>query len=82
MDKPVTSTVKEAEELGALAKSKNLVLYGFQNRRWDSDYLALCKLLALPDTSPQSIGVVTEFESVCVPYDVIASYLRLIISSC
>ncbi|KZP24538.1 NAD(P)-binding protein [Athelia psychrophila] len=64
VDKPVTATVAEAEELGALAKSKSLVIYGFQNRRWDADYLALRKLLALPESSPQSIGAVTEFESV------------------
>jgi predicted dehydrogenase len=64
VDKPVTATVKEAEELGSLAKSKNLVLYAFQNRRWDSDFLALRRLLALPESSPQSLGHITEFESV------------------
>jgi predicted dehydrogenase len=64
VDKPVTATVKEAEELGALAKSKNLVLYAFQNRRWDSDFLALRRLLALPESSAQSLGHITEFESV------------------
>jgi predicted dehydrogenase len=64
VDKPVTATVEEAEELGALAKSKGLVLYAFQNRRWDQEYLALRRLLALPDTAPQSIGMVLEFESV------------------
>ena len=64
VDKPITATVGEAEELGALATSKGLVLYAFQNRRWDQEYLALRRLLALPDTSPQSIGKVLEFESV------------------
>jgi predicted dehydrogenase len=64
VDKPVTTTVEEAEELGALAKSKGLVLYAFQNRRWDQEYLALRRLLALPDTSPYSLGTVIEFESV------------------
>jgi predicted dehydrogenase len=67
VDKPVTATMEQAEELGALAKSKGLVLYAFQNRRWDQDYLALRRLLALPDTSPQSLGTVLEFESVYVP---------------
>ncbi|KAG6878111.1 hypothetical protein C0993_012115 [Termitomyces sp. T159_Od127] len=62
-DKPVTATVEQAKELGALARSKGLVLYGFQNRRWDSDFLALKRLLALPDTSPQSLGALVEFES-------------------
>jgi predicted dehydrogenase len=67
VDKPVTATAEQAEELGALAKSKSLVLYAFQNRRWDQEYLALRHLLALPDTSPQSLGTVLEFESVWMP---------------
>lgn len=41
----MTPTVKEAEELAALAKEKNLVLCVYQNRRWDADFLTLQKLL-------------------------------------
>ena len=63
VDKPVTATLVQALELGALARLQGLVLYAFQNRRWDSDFLALKRLLALPDTSPQSLGSITEFES-------------------
>ena len=63
VDKPVTATVDQAKELGGLAKSKNLILYAFQNRRWDSDFLALRKLLSLPSSSPQYLGHVWEFES-------------------
>jgi predicted dehydrogenase len=63
VDKPVTATSEDAKELGALAQSKNLVLYAFQNRRWDSDFLALKKLLAEPETSPHSLGPIIEFES-------------------
>jgi predicted dehydrogenase len=63
VDKPVTATVDQAKELGELAKSKNLVLYAFQNRRWDSDFLALRKLLSLAPSSPQYLGNVWEFES-------------------
>jgi len=63
VDKPVTATVDQAKELGELAKSKNLILYAFQNRRWDSDFLALRKLLALPPSSPQYIGHVWELQS-------------------
>jgi len=63
VDKPVTATVDQAKELGELAKSKNLILYAFQNRRWDSDFLALHKLLSLPPSSPQYLGNVWEFES-------------------
>ncbi|KIJ70244.1 hypothetical protein HYDPIDRAFT_104931 [Hydnomerulius pinastri MD-312] len=63
VDKPVTETVAQANELNALAKAKGLVLYGYQNRRWDSDHLALKRLLALPPSSPQYIGNLLEFES-------------------
>jgi len=57
----VTATVEEAKELGELARSKNLVIYPFQSRRWDSDFLALRRLLSEP--SPQSLGDLVEFES-------------------
>lgn len=63
VDKPVTETVKEANELAAIAKAKGLVLYGYQNRRWDSDHLALKRLLSLPSSSPLSLGNLLEFES-------------------
>jgi predicted dehydrogenase len=63
IDKPVATTVEEANELGEIAKSKGLILTGFQNRRWDSDFLALKKLLGLPLTDPNSIGNMVEFES-------------------
>ncbi|KAJ7781382.1 hypothetical protein B0H16DRAFT_1498218 [Mycena metata] len=63
VDKPVTSTSAEARELGQLAKAKGLVLYAFQNRRFDSDFISLKKLLALPASSPQSIGDVVELET-------------------
>ncbi|KAJ6599200.1 hypothetical protein DFH09DRAFT_28570 [Mycena vulgaris] len=63
VDKPVTSTAAEARELGELARAKGLILYAFQNRRFDSDFLSLKKLLALPPSSPQSIGDVVEFET-------------------
>ena len=68
VDKPVTAHYAQAQELGALAKSKNLVLYGFQNRRWDSDFLTLKKLLELPADHPQSLGTLYEFESRYVPF--------------
>ena len=67
VDKPVTATAAEAKELGALAKAKGLVLYPFQNRRWDSDFLTLKKLLDLPADHPQSLGTLYEFESRYVP---------------
>ncbi|CCM04865.1 uncharacterized protein FIBRA_07058 [Fibroporia radiculosa] len=63
VDKPVTATAAEAYELGALAKSKQRVLYPFQNRRWDSDFLTLRKLLDLPPSDSKSLGTLVEFES-------------------
>ena len=62
-DKPITATYEEAMELATLAKAKNVVLYPYQNRRWDSDFLALRELLALPASDPKSIGTIWEFES-------------------
>ena len=44
VEKPFTSTVKEAEELFALAKEKGLMLQGYQNRRFDSDFLTAKKI--------------------------------------
>lgn len=66
VDKPITPDAALALELRDLAKLKGLVLYPFQNRRWDSDYLALKSLLSLPPTDPQSLGGLVEFESQCV----------------
>ncbi|TCD66954.1 hypothetical protein EIP91_000732 [Steccherinum ochraceum] len=63
VDKPVTATYAQAVELGALAKSKKLVLYPYQNRRWDSDFFALKALLDLPPSDPKSLGNIFEFES-------------------
>lgn len=59
----MTATAAEAYELGDLAKAKQRVLYPFQNRRWDSDFLTLRKLLDLPPTDPKSLGTLVEFES-------------------
>ncbi|KAK2466378.1 hypothetical protein APHAL10511_002020 [Amanita phalloides] len=63
VDKPVTATAAQARQLGLLAQDKNLILYAFQNRRWDSDFLALKRLLALPPSSLPSLGYLTEFAS-------------------
>ncbi|TDL29610.1 NAD-binding protein [Rickenella mellea] len=63
VDKPVTTTSAEARELGELAKAKNLVLYAYQNRRWDSDFLTLRRLLGDAASSPISLGDLFEFES-------------------
>ena len=46
VDKPLTTTVGEADALIALAAETNRVLSVFQNRRWDSDYLTVKKGIA------------------------------------
>jgi scyllo-inositol 2-dehydrogenase (NADP+) len=45
VDKPFTVTVAEAEELTALAKSRNRLLSVYQNRRWDSDFKTVQKVV-------------------------------------
>lgn len=45
MDKPFTATSAEARELIQIARSRGLILSVYQNRRWDGDFLTLCKLI-------------------------------------
>ncbi|KAG8783485.1 hypothetical protein FRC15_005093 [Serendipita sp. 397] len=68
VDKPVTTTYEEAQELGRIATRKNLILYAFQNRRWDSDYLTLRKVL-----QNGSLGHITDFVS---QYDRYRNFLK------
>ncbi|HWF91401.1 MAG TPA: oxidoreductase [Terriglobales bacterium] len=58
VDKPFTTTVKEAEKLIALAKKQKRLQSVFQSRRWDSDFLTLRTLLAAG-----KLGDVMYFES-------------------
>lgn len=46
VEKAFTTTVAEAEELAILAKEKGLKLAVFQNRRWDSDFKTVKKIIA------------------------------------
>lgn len=41
VDKPFTLSLAEARALGALAQERRRLLSVFQNRRWDTDYLAI-----------------------------------------
>ena len=45
VEKAFTSTVAEAQELAALANEKGLKLAVFQNRRWDSDFKTIQKVI-------------------------------------
>lgn len=45
VEKAFTTTLAEAQELNALAHEKGLKLSVFQNRRWDSDFLTVKKVV-------------------------------------
>jgi scyllo-inositol 2-dehydrogenase (NADP+) len=57
VEKPFTATSKEAEELILLAKAQNKTLTVFQNRRWDSDFLTVKKLI-----EENRLGEILNFE--------------------
>ena len=58
VDKPFTNTVAEAMELIKLARARGRLLSVFQDRRWDSDFLTLRKVLA-----DGALGELAHFES-------------------
>lgn len=45
VDKPLSVTAHEARDLADLARQRGLMLSVFQNRRWDSDFLTVRKLI-------------------------------------
>lgn len=45
VEKPFTDTYEQAKELFALAKENGLMLQGYQNRRFDSDFLTTQKVI-------------------------------------
>lgn len=46
VDKPFSATAAEASDLGQLADRRGLKIAVFHNRRWDSDFLTLRRLIA------------------------------------
>ncbi|HWR14295.1 MAG TPA: oxidoreductase [Terriglobales bacterium] len=58
VDKPFTPTLKEAEELVALAKKQQRIITVFQNRRWDGDFKTVKKIIA-----DGSLGRIVIFET-------------------
>jgi len=58
VDKPMTMTSAEAAELIELAKKQNALLAPFYNRRWDSDFLTVQKIL-----QEGTLGRLVYFES-------------------
>lgn len=58
VEKPFCSTVKEAKILLDYAKKKNLIIMPYQNRRFDSDFLAVKEVIKSGD-----LGEIIEIES-------------------
>jgi predicted dehydrogenase len=58
VDKPMSPTSDEISQLISLASARNVFLFPFFNRRWDSDFLTIHKLL-----HEQSLGYLVYFES-------------------
>ncbi len=58
VEKPFTPSSKEASELITIAQKHDRLLTVYQNRRWDSDFLTLSKLL-----EDKTLGRIVEFET-------------------
>lgn len=58
VEKPITQRSAEAEKLVKLAKECGLIFTVFQNRRWDSDFRTVQKVMA-----EGKLGRIIEFES-------------------
>lgn len=56
VDKPMSLTAAEARTLADLARSRQLIAAAFHNRRWDSDFLTLRRLI-----QEDRLGEVTSF---------------------
>ncbi|TRX02038.1 Gfo/Idh/MocA family oxidoreductase [Flavobacterium gawalongense] len=57
VEKAFTTTVAQAQELAALAKERGVKLAVFQNRRWDSDFKTVQKII-----SDKVLGEIVEAE--------------------
>ncbi|WP_035669103.1 Gfo/Idh/MocA family oxidoreductase [Flavobacterium sp. 83] len=57
VEKAFTTTVAQAQELAALAKERGVKLAVFQNRRWDSDFKTVQKII-----SEKKLGDIVEAE--------------------
>ena len=58
IEKPITQTIAQAEELIGLAARKQRMLTVFQSRRWDGDFMTVCKVV-----KSKVLGRLVEFES-------------------
>ncbi|WP_164627159.1 Gfo/Idh/MocA family oxidoreductase, partial [Pseudomonas viridiflava] len=57
-DKPFAANAEQAQALITAAERQGSLLSVYQNRRWDSDYLTLRKLI-----DAGALGTITRFES-------------------
>jgi predicted dehydrogenase len=60
IDKPITASVSNAEQLIATSERTGKLLTVFQNRRWDNDFLTVRRLL---DADLDLLGTITRYES-------------------
>jgi scyllo-inositol 2-dehydrogenase (NADP+) len=58
VDKPFTTTLREAGELVALAAQQKRLLTVYQNRRWDGDFQTVKKIV-----DAGTLGEITEYEA-------------------
>lgn len=58
VDKPVAATAQEVQALAAAARDRGLLVIPFQNRRWDSDFLTVQRIV-----DSGVLGMVHRFES-------------------
>ena len=68
VEKPFTNTVNEGQQLIDLAQQQGKLLTVFQNRRWDSDFLTVQKVL-----EQHLLGEVVEYEA---HYDRFRNYIQ------
>jgi len=68
LDKPITITSPDADDLIKIAKAQNRILSVYHNRRYDSDFRTVKKIL-----DGQLLGRLVEFES---HYDRFRNYLK------
>jgi len=69
VEKPFCNTVAECDELIALAKEKNKIISVYQNRRWDSDFKTVKKVV-----DEKLLGEIVEAEFHFDRYDENLSY--------
>ncbi|HVN17687.1 MAG TPA: Gfo/Idh/MocA family oxidoreductase [Dongiaceae bacterium] len=58
VDKPMTPTMREAEELVRFARERHLLISVYQDRRWDGAFLTVKKLIA-----SGALGKIAEYET-------------------